>query len=290
MPLAGTTEPVAGVAPPFVFDPEALEQRRFDRDRSQAVVVLVALVVPLAAFAVNDAMLTGDSVRQLAVAWTVRSVGVGALVLTAFQLRRARTRARFERVLFAALMVGVVLMVVTHLGRPRSSLLPTRFELLVVVGCYVALPLRTGLQMVPALVLSAVSLSLVFFWHTDVSVPELVSHAACFALANVLGILITRRRHAAEAEEDVAWRAVTFAHASLQRTIRELRALRSVVPICPSCRKVRGAREAWQQLEAFVAERGDVEFSKVLCPACLQKEFGAVLSDETPPGGNSVVR
>ena len=102
-------------------------------------------------------------------------------------------------------------------------------------------------------------------------------------LANVLGILITRRRHAADAQEDVAWRAVTLAHATLQRTIGELRALRGVVPICPACRKVRGARQGWQQLEAFVAERGDVEFSNILCPACLQKEFGAVLSDtETP--------
>lgn len=282
-PQAGVAAPFGGATPAAVFDPEALEQRRFDRDRSQAMMVLVALVVPLAAFAVNDALLSSNSWRHLAVAWTVRATAVIALLMTGMQLRRARTRARFERVLFAALMVGVVLMVVTHLGRPRNSLLPTRFELLCVVGCYVALPLRTRLQMAPALLLSVVSLSLVFFWHTDVSVPELVSHAACFALANVLGILITRRRHAAQAEEDVAWRAVTFAHASMQRTVRELRALRSVVPICPSCRKVRGAREAWQQLEAFVAERGDVEFSKVLCPACLQKEFGAVMP--TPGDG-----
>ena len=282
-PAAGVPAPRASGASSLVFDPESLEQRRFERDRDQAVMVLVALLVPLAAFGINDALFAAGDWRSLAVAWAFRAAAVTALALTGLRLKRAPDRARLEQVLFSTLMAGVALSVLTHLGRPRSSLLPTRFELLCVVGFYVALPLRTRLQLVPALLLSAASLSLVFLWHTGVSGPELVSNAVCFILANVLGILITRRRHAADAEEEVAWRAVTYAHSSLQRTVRELRALRAVVPICPSCRKVRGAREGWQQLEAFVAERGDVQFSKVLCPSCLQKEFGAVLSEETPP-------
>lgn len=283
MPRAEPTEPLAVEASQLAFDPGALAQRRFERDRAQAVAVLVALVVPLAAFGVTDVMLAAGNWRLLAFTWTLRAASVTALALVGWRLYLTQTRERFEQILFAALLAGVALSVITHLGRPRSSLLVTRFELLCVVGFYVVLPLRTRLQMVPALTLSAVSLTLVFFWHTGVTGPELISHGVCFALANVLGILITRRRHAADAEEDVAWRAVTLAHATLQRTVSELRALRGVVPICPACRKVRGARQGWQQLEAFVAERGDVEFSNILCPSCLQREFGAVLSDEAQP-------
>ncbi len=277
-PANGLPAPSAGVTSPVVFEPEALEQRRFERDRGQAVAVLVALAIPFAAFGINDALLAGGNRLQLAIAWTLRAVAVAALALTGLRLRRAPNRASLERSLHVALMVGIVLAVGTHFGRPRESLLTTRFELLCVIGFYVALPLRTRLQMVPALTLSAVSLSLVFFWHTGVTDPDLVSLTVCFVLANVLGILIARWRHSAEAEEEAAWRAVTFAHASLQRTVRELRAVRSVVPICPSCRKVRCARDGCQHLEAFVADCGDVEFSRVLCPACLQKEFGATLS------------
>lgn len=282
-PSAGVTALRSKGVPSDVFDPEALEVRRFDRDRAQAVTVLYALVAPLAAFGVTDAMLASGNRTWLTVAWAVRAAAIAALAYAGLLLHRAPSRARFERILFTVLAAGVVLSVLTHLGRPRDSLLVTRFELLCVVGYYVALPLRTLLQAVPALTMSAVSVALVLFWHTEVPGPEILSQVVCFALANVLGVLIARRRQAADAEEDAAWRAVTFAHATLQRTVRELRALRSVVPICPSCRKVRGAREAWQQLEAFVAERGDVEFSKVLCPACLQKEFGAVLSPEETP-------
>jgi hypothetical protein len=263
--------------PPDSFDPEALGQRRFERDRSLALLVLVSLVVPLAVFGITDALVFSGDWTRLTVAWALRAAAVAALAATGVLLRRAPSRDRFERILFLALNAGVVMSVITHLGRPRDSTLPTRFELLCVVGFYVALPLRTRLQVIPALALSAASLGLVFFWHTGVSTPELLSQSVCFILANVLGVLVAMRRHDADVEEDTAWRAVTMAHGTLQRTVRELRALRSVVPICPSCRKVRGAREAWQQLEAFVAERGDVEFSQILCPACLQKEFGAVV-------------
>lgn len=265
------------------FEPEALATRRFDRDRSQAVMVLVSLSVPLAVFGINDWLVFGDDWPRLTLAWSVRAVVIFALAATCVVLRRVPNRERFERILFGTLMTGAFLSIVTHVGRPRNSLLPTRFELLCVVGFYAALNLRTLMQAVPALLLSVTSVSLTLFWHTDVATADLVSIVVCFLLSNVLGILIAVRRHAAEAEEDAAWRAVTSAHATLLRTTRELRALRSVVPICPTCRKVRGAREAWQQLEAFVAERGDVEFSQILCPACLQSEFGAVLSlDEVP--------
>lgn len=280
----GMSSPLGRGGPSERFDPEALEERRFDRDRSQAVLVLAALSVPLAAFGINDWLIFGDNWPRLALSWSARAATVLAIAVVGIHLRRAPNRARFERILFATLMAGVVISIVTHLGRPRNSLLPTRFELLCVVGFYVALHLRTRLQAVPAILLSVVSVALVLFWHTDVSGPEIVSIVVCFLVANVLGLLITARRHAAEAEEDTAWRAVTFAHATLQRTTRELRALRAVVPICPTCRKVRGAREAWQQLESFVAERGDVEFSQILCPACLQKEFGAVLHDKSVAG------
>lgn len=271
-------------APPDRFDPGALEQRRFERDRSQAVLVLLTLAVPMAAFGINDWLVLGNDWTRLALAWSARAVVVVTLAATGVFLRRAPNRARLERILFAALMVGVLFSILTHLGRPRNSLLPTRFELLSVVGFYVVVNLRTLLQAVPAILLSVSSVSLVIFWHTEVPAPELVSIVICFVVANVLGLLITARRNAAEAEEDAAWRAVTFAHASLQRTTRELRALRAVVPICPSCRKVRGAREAWQQLESFVAERGDVVFSQILCPSCLQKEFGAVIPPADGPG------
>ncbi len=194
------------------------------------------------------------------------------------------TRAAFERLLFAAQLAGVVVSIGTHFGRGTDTLVVTRFELLCVVGYYVAMPMRTLFQVVPALTMTVASLGLVAFWHTGVTGPEFVSHVVCFALANVLGVLLTTRRKAVEAEEERAWRDMVRARDHLQQTVAELRALRGVVPICPHCHKVRDARNAWQQLEAYVAARGDVKFSPILCPSCLVGEFGAVLSSKTVAG------
>jgi len=272
----------AAVPVAAAMTPEALERHRFERDRAQTLAVVAAITIPIAAFGIIDAMLA-RSYALLAAYWTVRGVTLLCLVWLWYALKRAPTRARFERLVLSAQLLGVVLAVLSHLGRGRDTLIMTRFELLSVVIYYLMIPGRTRMQAVPAIALSAASLFMVLFWHTGVSGPELVSNVTCFALANVLGVLVAQHRQATAAEEETAWRALALAHERLQQTVAELRTLRGVVPICPHCHKVRGARNAWQQLEAYVSARGDVEFSPILCPSCLESEFGAVLGDQGEP-------
>jgi hypothetical protein len=259
--------------------PDAWETNRFERDRAQAMAVTAVVAIPILAFGIIDAMVA-KSLLRLAVLWSIRGLTIGGLAYLWYGLRSADTRARLEGLLFNAQLIGVALAVAAHVSRGQASLFMTRFELLSVVIYYLMIPGRTRRQAVPAVALSIASLAMVLLWHVDVSGPDLVSHLVCFVLANVLGLLVASHRQETAAAEQDAWRALAAAHVRLQRTLDELRALRGVVPICPNCRKVRGARDAWQQLEAFVAERGDVRFSSILCPSCLQSEFGAVLTHD----------
>lgn len=263
--------------------PEALEYHRFERDRAQALTVVAVIAIPIAAFGIIDFMVAKSDVR-LAILWSVRGATLLALGALWRVLRNAPTRARFERTLFTAQLIGVALAIASHFGRGPGTLFITRFELVSVVVYYLMIPGRTRMQAVPAVTLSVASLAMVLFWHTDVSGPELVSHVVCFALANALGLLVARHRQVTADAEETAWRALVRARDHLQQTVAELRALRGVVPICPHCHKVRDARNAWQQLEAYVAARGDVEFSSILCPSCLVGEFGAVLGDKSVTG------
>lgn len=266
--------------------PGALEARRFERMRTQAVTVVTVLAVPLAAFGINDYLFARDW-RQLTLLLSIRAAAIALMAWTGMLLLRAPTRERFERILFTALMCGALGAVLMHFGRPRDALVVSRFELLTVVGYYLAMPLRQRRGAIPAVLLSLVSVGLALFWHQGVSGPDKVSIVVCFALANVLGILIGRQREQADDEEEVAWRAVTSVNANLRKTLAELRALRSVVPVCPTCRKVRGSNESWQQLEAYVAARDDITFSPIMCPDCLAREFGAVVQHpgaHDPPG------
>jgi DNA-binding response OmpR family regulator len=81
-----------------------------------------------------------------------------------------------------------------------------------------------------------------------------------------------------------AGRRVVELRASLAGRVRELEAalarvkqLQRLLPICCYCKKVRGDQNYWQQVEAYLSEHADVQFSHGICPDCYEKvrqQFG----------------
>jgi DNA-binding response OmpR family regulator len=54
----------------------------------------------------------------------------------------------------------------------------------------------------------------------------------------------------------------------LQDALLNVRQLRGLLPICSYCKRVRGDDEYWQQLESYIADHSDAQFSHGICPAC----------------------
>src|SRR5258708_7841348 len=57
--------------------------------------------------------------------------------------------------------------------------------------------------------------------------------------------------------------------AELQQTLANAKTLTGVLPICASCKKIQEAGN-WQQIEAYIRERSQVEFSHTMCPECTE--------------------
>jgi len=55
--------------------------------------------------------------------------------------------------------------------------------------------------------------------------------------------------------------------AELQQALADMKTLSGVLPICASCKKIQEG-ESWQQIEAFIRDRSQVEFSHTMCPEC----------------------
>ncbi len=53
----------------------------------------------------------------------------------------------------------------------------------------------------------------------------------------------------------------------------EINTLRGLIPICSSCKNVRDDKGYWQQVEAYVRDRSDADFSHSICPECLEKLY-----------------
>ena len=57
---------------------------------------------------------------------------------------------------------------------------------------------------------------------------------------------------------------------NLTATLREVRALKDLLPLCPSCKKVKDDKGYWRQVESYLSQRAQLEFSHGLCPECVQ--------------------
>jgi PAS domain S-box-containing protein len=63
----------------------------------------------------------------------------------------------------------------------------------------------------------------------------------------------------------------------LQKALAEVNTLSGLIPICSACKKIRDDKGYWQQIELYIKERSDAEFTHGICPDCskeLEKELG----------------
>ncbi len=69
-------------------------------------------------------------------------------------------------------------------------------------------------------------------------------------------------------------------HEEQQRSMEELQAALSKVkllsgflPICASCKMIRDDKGYWQQIEAYIRDHSDAEFTHSICPDCVKKLY-----------------
>jgi CheY-like chemotaxis protein len=53
----------------------------------------------------------------------------------------------------------------------------------------------------------------------------------------------------------------------------ELKILRGILPICVSCKKIRDDKGYWEQIESYIRDRSEAEFSHSLCPGCAKRLY-----------------
>lgn len=59
----------------------------------------------------------------------------------------------------------------------------------------------------------------------------------------------------------------------LQQAIDEVQNLRGILPICSSCKKIRDDKGSWNQIEIYIRDHSDAEFSHGICPECAEKLY-----------------
>ena len=59
----------------------------------------------------------------------------------------------------------------------------------------------------------------------------------------------------------------------LRDTLSKVKTLSGMMPICASCKKIRDDKGYWNQIEGYIRDHSEAEFSHGLCPDCAKKLY-----------------
>lgn len=87
---------------------------------------------------------------------------------------------------------------------------------------------------------------------------------ALFAIWVTTGL--TLQRKALEQKKDQAIR-------EREEALSQVKILQGFLPICASCKKIRDDQGAWSQMEVYIRDHSEAEFSHGICPDCARKLY-----------------
>ena len=87
------------------------------------------------------------------------------------------------------------------------------------------------------------------------------------AVAGLVGVMtdITERKSAETEREKLI--------GELRDALSRVRLLSGFLPICARCKKIRDDRGYWQQIEAYIRDHSEAEFSHSICPDCVNELY-----------------
>ncbi|MBM4278202.1 MAG: PAS domain S-box protein [Deltaproteobacteria bacterium] len=76
---------------------------------------------------------------------------------------------------------------------------------------------------------------------------------------------ITERKRAEEEREKIV--------RELKEALGKVKLLSGFIPICASCKKIRDDKGYWEQVEVYIRDHSEAEFSHGICPECMKKLY-----------------
>jgi CheY-like chemotaxis protein len=90
-------------------------------------------------------------------------------------------------------------------------------------------------------------------------------------LRSCIEIALVKHKAAKEREELIA---------QLEDALQQVRKLSGLLPICASCKKIRDKEGGWQQIEDYISDHSEADFSHSICPQCARKLYPELNLDE----------
>jgi len=245
------------------------------RDRKVATALLVLAMVFHALSLPTDASLIADPVT-LQLVWSIRGVGIVFDLAALALIRWRRERRIFDDVMgiWAALLVAGV--VVANGLLPRDYTTHVAWDLLLTLAVYVVVPLTLRRQLPIAAFFTFGNLLLFAQLKTLERPAAFYDILSAFVCANIIGAMTSWELNRWRRQQFVALRSEEEAKAHLEVALQEVKTLRGIIPICAHCKNVRTDQGIWRQVESYVREHSEADFTHGICPDCMRKYYPEV--------------
>ncbi len=101
--------------------------------------------------------------------------------------------------------------------------------------------------------------------HVSLSISPVRDSSGTIVGASTIARDITERKKA-ESERERLVR-------QLQEALANVKTLSGLLPICSHCKKIRDDNGYWNQIELFIRDRSNANFSHGVCPECAKKHY-----------------
>ena len=245
---------------------------RLGTDRKLISVTCVILVLAVCGYLLND--LRHPDVDNPS--WRILLAGRMAIVIFAILYTSMLHRVDNPRMLDALTLVITLAVVFSSLWangyRPKEFYTHVGADVVILIGIYLIIPLSQTLRFGIAAAYSAGLAYLYFVYKTPPDAMTETSVAVSLTIANLCGVLISLRHARTQRSEYTALTNEQAARQALEQAQSEIRSLSGLIPICASCKSVRNDEGYWEQVENYVRDRSEAQFSHGLCPEC-EKNF-----------------
>lgn len=139
-------------------------------------------------------------------------------------------------------------------------------------------------RLLAASILVTIGAEVAFTWYRDVyGYWNLLGHyfkvVAFYLIYKAIVEAGLRRPYA------LLFRDLTQREQALRQALQEVKTLRGILPICVACKRIRDDQGYWQQVEVYIRDRTDVDFSHALCPPCMAQLYPEFAQADSEPTG-----
>jgi hypothetical protein len=263
-----------GLSPRFA-DPELEHEYRqwaLPDDRRQVLFITSVLSVSWLCFIPNDYRLFGlGHPFWSLMALRLWQIGLGvAVTLIVYRNNSERLFSLLVGLFWLSTLVAIWLV---DLTRPTVSFIHLFLDFFAVFIMYTLMPNHLPLQVVPGLIATALGLGYAITYRHALGAVSLHVVIITYILINAFGVILSWRQNIERRRLFQALHRVRLANTQLTSALTELKTLRGIIPICANCKKIRDDAGYWHQVEIYIRDHSEAQFSHGLCPECIEKLY-----------------